>query len=321
MSPFASCSAALHSIIPAPVRSRSSLTSFAVIAIPSRLRFRLSTLSAGARHAMGPRTVSRVAPSRRSVSSDPLPLLGCLFVSGTAHVRDHFRLRAALAARATLLRPSCRRPPASSRPSRWSRWSPRPRRRGGAPPPASRRAPRRSRRRSRARSRSPSGSRRRCRRSAPSSRSGSALVSAIAITGMPSLFASLTAIVSFFASTTKSAPGSARHVLHAGQVLLQLLALAIEHQALLLRVEVEGALLLAALQLAQPADLLLDRREVREHAAEPALGDVERVRPLGFALDHRSEAASSCRRRARARRARPPGAPAPAPARSDGASS
>ena len=38
--------------------------------------------------------------------------------------------------------------------------------------------------------------------------SGSALVSTMATTGMPSLLASATAIFSFFASTTKRAPGS-----------------------------------------------------------------------------------------------------------------
>ena len=38
--------------------------------------------------------------------------------------------------------------------------------------------------------------------------SGSALVSTIATTGMPSLLASATAIFSFLASTTNSAPGS-----------------------------------------------------------------------------------------------------------------
>jgi hypothetical protein len=38
-------------------------------------------------------------------------------------------------------------------------------------------------------------------------KSGSALVSTIAMIGIPSLFASLTAIRSFFESTTKSSPG------------------------------------------------------------------------------------------------------------------
>src|SRR5690606_21514239 len=68
---------------------------------------------------------------------------------------------------------------------------------------------------------------------------------------------------------------------------VQSLPLAIEHQALLLRVEVERAFLLPSLELAQTADLLLDRREVGQHTTEPALGDVERVRPLRLALDHR----------------------------------
>ena len=44
-------------------------------------------------------------------------------------------------------------------------------------------------------------------------RSGSAFVSTIATIGMPSLFASATAIFSFFESTMNSEPGQAAHVL------------------------------------------------------------------------------------------------------------
>src|SRR5690606_12465872 len=65
--------------------------------------------------------------------------------------------------------------------------------------------------------------------------------------------------------------------------------LTIEHQALLLRIEVEGALLLAAFQLAQATNLLLDRLEVREHAAEPPLRHMEGVGPLGLTLDDGAE--------------------------------
>ena len=49
-------------------------------------------------------------------------------------------------------------------------------------------------------------------------RSGSALVSTIATTGMPSLFASVTAIFSFLESTTNSSAGQAVHVLDAREV-------------------------------------------------------------------------------------------------------
>ena len=60
-------------------------------------------------------------------------------------------------------------------------------------------------------------------------RSGSELVSQIAMIGMPSLFASSTAIFSFFASTTKIRPGSPRHRLDTLEVLGELVALA-RHQ-------------------------------------------------------------------------------------------
>ncbi len=73
------------------------------------------------------------------------------------------------------------------------------------------------------------------------------------------------------------------HVLDAGQVALELLPLALQQELLLLRVVLEDAFLAPALQLLQPADVLLDRLEVGEHAAQPALGDVERPAALRLA--------------------------------------
>ena len=58
-----------------------------------------------------------------------------------------------------------------------------------------------------------------------------------------------------------------------------------QHELLFLRVVLELAAFLAArLELLHAADLLLDRLEVGEQAAEPALGDVQRAGALGFAL-------------------------------------
>ena len=54
------------------------------------------------------------------------------------------------------------------------------------------------------------------------------------MTGMPSLFASATAMCSFLGSMTNSASGSSLHVADAVEVLRQLLALALEPQPLLL---------------------------------------------------------------------------------------
>src|SRR5690606_16594279 len=83
----------------------------------------------------------------------------------------------------------------------------------------------------------------------------------------------------------------AAHVLHAGQVLLELDTLAIQQQPLLLRVELEGALFHPPLQILEPADLLLDRLEVREHPAQPTLRHVERFAAASLLLDDRAELA------------------------------
>src|SRR2546426_7721751 len=69
-------------------------------------------------------------------------------------------------------------------------------------------------------------------------------------------------------------PGQPAHVLDPRQVLLQLDALALEQQLLLLGVVLELAFGGALLQLLQPLDLLLDGLEVGQRAAQPALGHV-----------------------------------------------
>src|SRR5205823_3173723 len=75
------------------------------------------------------------------------------------------------------------------------------------------------------------------------------------------------------------------HVLDARQVLLELDALAVEQQLLLLGVVLELAFGGALLQLFQPFDLLLDGLEVGERAAQPALGHVERAAALRLRLE------------------------------------
>jgi len=94
-------------------------------------------------------------------------------------------------------------------------------------------------------------------------------------------------MISRFASTTKTAPGAGQpdHLLHPREVLLQLGSLTVEEEPLLLRVELEGVLLLPPLELLQASNLLPDRLEVGQHTAEPALRDVEAVRPLGLLLE------------------------------------
>src|SRR5881397_85444 len=80
-------------------------------------------------------------------------------------------------------------------------------------------------------------------------------------------------------------PRQPAHVLDARQVLLELAALAVEQQLLLLGVILELALGGALLQLLQPLDLLLDGLKVGERAAQPALGHVERPAALRLRLE------------------------------------
>src|SRR5688572_801999 len=87
-------------------------------------------------------------------------------------------------------------------------------------------------------------------------------------------------------------PGQTRHVADTGEILLQLLALAREEELFLLGVVLELAAFLATLlQLLHPTDLLLDGLEVREQAAEPALGDMHGVAAIGLLLHDRLELA------------------------------
>src|SRR5262249_16759265 len=69
-----------------------------------------------------------------------------------------------------------------------------------------------------------------------------------------------------------------RHVLEAADVLLEALALLLEARDFLLRKLEVRAVLLHALELAHAIEALLDRAEVRERAAEPAVHDVEGAR-------------------------------------------
>src|SRR5256712_6046697 len=80
-------------------------------------------------------------------------------------------------------------------------------------------------------------------------------------------------------------PGQATHVLDPREVLLQLGPLAVEQQLLLLGVVFELALGDALLQLLEPLDLLLDGLEVGQRAAQPALRHPERTAALRLGLD------------------------------------
>src|ERR1051325_9270242 len=79
--------------------------------------------------------------------------------------------------------------------------------------------------------------------------------------------------------------GQAAHVLDAGEILLQLHPLPVEQQLLFLGVVLELAFRGALLQLLQPLDLLLDRLEVRERPAQPPLRHIERPAALRFRLE------------------------------------
>ncbi len=68
-------------------------------------------------------------------------------------------------------------------------------------------------------------------------------------------------------------------------------ALPVQEEALLLRIELEGVLLLSSLQFLQPTNLLPDGLEVREHPAEPPLGDEEGTGALRFLFDDATELA------------------------------
>src|SRR5207237_4757486 len=73
----------------------------------------------------------------------------------------------------------------------------------------------------------------------------------------------------------EEATGQPRHLLDAAQVLLQLLHLVLEDGDFLLGQLLEGAVGGHLLQRLQPVDAALDRLEVGEGAAQPAVHDVE----------------------------------------------
>src|SRR3712207_9332813 len=85
------------------------------------------------------------------------------------------------------------------------------------------------------------------------------------------------------------------HLLHAAQVLLQLLALTLEGRHFLLREALEGAVLGHLLERLQTVDALLDGLEVGQRATEPAAGDEELTGAARLLLDEIGRA--SCRER------------------------
>src|SRR5450432_1397716 len=78
--------------------------------------------------------------------------------------------------------------------------------------------------------------------------------------------------------------GDAAHVLDAAERTLELLALAHVQQLLLLRQALAGAVRDHRVHLLQALDRALHRLEVGEHAAQPAIVDVGRAGALGFFL-------------------------------------
>ena len=92
-------------------------------------------------------------------------------------------------------------------------------------------------------------------------------------------------MASLFESTTKSASGRPLHVLDAGEVGLQVLALALELDDFLLGQQLVAAVGGHIIQFLKALDRLLHRDQVGEQAAQPALVDVEHAAAVGFFRD------------------------------------
>ncbi len=75
------------------------------------------------------------------------------------------------------------------------------------------------------------------------------------------------------------------HVLDAAQEALELVELVGQPRDFFFGQQIEGALLLHALEFAQPRDALLNRGEVGQRSAQPALIDEVRAGALGFFFD------------------------------------
>ena len=78
--------------------------------------------------------------------------------------------------------------------------------------------------------------------------------------------------------------GETVHLLHAAQILLQLIHLMEQLDDFLLGKHIEGAVLLHLLQLRQPVHPGAHGLEVGEHTAQPAGVDIEHTDALGFLL-------------------------------------
>ena len=85
--------------------------------------------------------------------------------------------------------------------------------------------------------------------------------------------------------------GQAPHVLHAHEVLVELEPLAIQHQALFLRVELEGVLFVTTTEFFHPTNLTADGLEVGEHSTQPTLRHIERATTGCFFFDDTPELA------------------------------
>ena len=110
-----------------------------------------------------------------------------------------------------------------------------------------------------------------------SSSSGSTLVSPVPTTGISSLLASVTPIRSRCGSTMKMAPGRRFILRIPPSVPWSLVISSVSLAASFLVIRSKSPFGLARLELLEQPDPLLDRHEVGQHAAEPALVDVRLV--------------------------------------------
>ena len=113
--------------------------------------------------------------------------------------------------------------------------------------------------------------------------SGSTLVSTTATTGMPSLFASVTAMLSFFVSSTKMASGRRVISRKPPRLRCSFSSSRVSSSASFLGIASNSPESLHALVFEHLVDPLGDRVEVGEHATEPALVDVGHAALLGEA--------------------------------------
>ena len=115
--------------------------------------------------------------------------------------------------------------------------------------------------------------------------SGSTFVSTTATTGILSLLASVTAMCSFFVSSTKTASGRFSRPRMPPRFFCSFSSSRVRRSASFFGIASNSPTGLHALVLLHLVDALGDRLEVGEHAAEPALVDVGHPDLLGVAAD------------------------------------